>query len=557
MDGKGYGCYGLAILLLILLGSCMERPGVTQTLLQVEQLMEYDADSALLLLHQIPHPDKLRTKQRADYALLLTQAQDKTFLDSLQSDSLISIATQYYAHRKDYLRAGKAFFYHGKVQVLQGSDSLALHSYLKAEELLRKTDDYRTRARIQEYIGHLYKDLELNEVAFTYYKKALHSYKNISDSLGMAHCCLGIAKQYWHKQCYDSISYYVNEGLSLIKQDSTKTPFHVFMQLLGVVAENQRDYSSAISYYQAAINTCKVSASYPSYCMALGNIYLKQDSLERAKQYFESLLSNTNIWILAGANHHLFLLEKLRGNYLQALAYKEISDSLLTIHNQRKMGTRMLQEQHKYELHKLDLEKENLRLKMYVYLYTALFVILLLATLFFIIYIRCRKKEQEISKQSLVIRGLAENEKQLIQSHSESLKVMNQRLLCIQNENKLIKEESCVGGFYVLEALKRKQLVIEHITPKESTLLLAYIDVMFHDFATRLKSTYTLNQKKMIFAVLIRLGFDTEELAFVFDCAPDSIKRKKLRLKESLKLGKNQDLYRFLLNFSFDLSEKT
>lgn len=40
--------------------------------------MDVYPDSALLLLEQIPHPEELRGKQRADYALLLTQARDKT-----------------------------------------------------------------------------------------------------------------------------------------------------------------------------------------------------------------------------------------------------------------------------------------------------------------------------------------------------------------------------------------------------------------------------------------------------------------------------------------------
>lgn len=40
--------------------------------------MDVYSDSALLLLEQIPHPEKLRGKQRADYVLLLTQAVIRT-----------------------------------------------------------------------------------------------------------------------------------------------------------------------------------------------------------------------------------------------------------------------------------------------------------------------------------------------------------------------------------------------------------------------------------------------------------------------------------------------
>lgn len=40
--------------------------------------METCPDSALLLLNQISQPEKLQGKECADYALLLTQARDKT-----------------------------------------------------------------------------------------------------------------------------------------------------------------------------------------------------------------------------------------------------------------------------------------------------------------------------------------------------------------------------------------------------------------------------------------------------------------------------------------------
>ena len=62
---------------------------------KVERYMDVYPDSALLLLEQIPHPEKLRGKQRADYALLLTQAQYRSNIVTT-SDSLINIAVGYY-----------------------------------------------------------------------------------------------------------------------------------------------------------------------------------------------------------------------------------------------------------------------------------------------------------------------------------------------------------------------------------------------------------------------------------------------------------------------------
>ncbi|MCD8091788.1 MAG: hypothetical protein LUF01_02725 [Bacteroides sp.] len=71
--------------------------------------MEIYPDSALYLLNQLSHPETLGGQQRADYALLLTQARDKNYLDSLQSDSLIGFAVNYYRNSGDRVRRGKPF----------------------------------------------------------------------------------------------------------------------------------------------------------------------------------------------------------------------------------------------------------------------------------------------------------------------------------------------------------------------------------------------------------------------------------------------------------------
>ena len=87
----------------VLLGSCVEK-NVSNVFDKVERYMDVYSDSALLLLEQIPHPEKLRGKQRADYVLLLTQARDKNYLDSMQSDSLIKLAVDYYKNGGDNVK---------------------------------------------------------------------------------------------------------------------------------------------------------------------------------------------------------------------------------------------------------------------------------------------------------------------------------------------------------------------------------------------------------------------------------------------------------------------
>ena len=124
--------------LLGLLSACTGRDA-SDAFAEIEACMDAHPDSALLLLGRIAHPERLRGKRRADYAWLLTQTRDKNYLDSLQSDSLIQLAVDYYRDGADRAKAGKAFFYAAKLQALQRNDSAAMQGYLKAQKMLEGT----------------------------------------------------------------------------------------------------------------------------------------------------------------------------------------------------------------------------------------------------------------------------------------------------------------------------------------------------------------------------------------------------------------------------------
>ena len=105
------------LMILVLFISCVQEKEDNNVLRRVEACMELFPDSALSLLSQIECPECMRGQQRADYALLLTQALDKNYLDNLQSDSLIMIAVEYYKQEGDKLKAGKAW----KSDVVKGA----------------------------------------------------------------------------------------------------------------------------------------------------------------------------------------------------------------------------------------------------------------------------------------------------------------------------------------------------------------------------------------------------------------------------------------------------
>ena len=71
-------------------------------------------DSAWAVLNTLSPDEMGQNCTRAHYALLYTQAQDKTYRDET-NDSLISIAVDYYRHTDDARRKFLSYYYKGRV----------------------------------------------------------------------------------------------------------------------------------------------------------------------------------------------------------------------------------------------------------------------------------------------------------------------------------------------------------------------------------------------------------------------------------------------------------
>ena len=88
------------MLVLLLLAGCNDPKPLTDVLTRAEALMNEYPDSAWAVLNTLSPDEMGQNRTRAHYALLYTQAQDKTYRDET-NDSLINIAVDYYRHTDD------------------------------------------------------------------------------------------------------------------------------------------------------------------------------------------------------------------------------------------------------------------------------------------------------------------------------------------------------------------------------------------------------------------------------------------------------------------------
>ena len=83
------------LLAMLLLTGCNDPKPVTDALTRAEALMNEYPDSAWAVLNTLFSDEMGQNRTLAHYALLYTQAQDKTYRDET-NDSLISIAVDYF-----------------------------------------------------------------------------------------------------------------------------------------------------------------------------------------------------------------------------------------------------------------------------------------------------------------------------------------------------------------------------------------------------------------------------------------------------------------------------
>ena len=153
--------------------ACSDPKHITEPLYRAEALMNENPDSAWAVLSTISPDEMGQNRTRALYALLYTQAQDKTYRDET-NDSLISIAVDYYRHTDDARRKFLSYYYKGRVHFNAKDYLSATTCYMEAEQLADDvSDDY--------LVGLLYAELGRIYRLYYDYPKSLEAYQKAAE----------------------------------------------------------------------------------------------------------------------------------------------------------------------------------------------------------------------------------------------------------------------------------------------------------------------------------------------------------------------------------------
>ncbi|MDE5790981.1 MAG: hypothetical protein K2H96_07115 [Muribaculaceae bacterium] len=152
--------FSIIVLLLLACGiSSCSNYKQKETLNRAESLMEAHPDSALILLEGINKSELVSKKEQARYALLMSMALDKNYIDTTTFD-ILQPAIDYYIEKgkgnaNDKLRT---YYYQGRIFQNQGNKDNALSSFIKGIDMSHESNDSLCIARTLVAQGGLYDD---------------------------------------------------------------------------------------------------------------------------------------------------------------------------------------------------------------------------------------------------------------------------------------------------------------------------------------------------------------------------------------------------------------
>ena len=517
----------------ILLGACRRGShAVSSILLLADSLMQSHPDSSLQLLEAIPAPQKMGKTDRAWYALLLTQAKYKNYV-SLENDSLIQVAVDYFEKNSDRERLAKSYFYSGCVHREQEDISTAINLYLKSLRTMPQGGDSVFLSMVYGHLGDCYGEQYLNSAA-------IDAHKNAYALCGTAHidralyALLKIGDNYLIKDDSDSAFIYYQQAKLLADSLQTSAFKPLVYKNIAALYNERGEYEEANSYISEAMRDIEVEESLYSIYFLKGDIMNHLNKKDSALYYWNLAKYSFDIETKASAFDRLFELNKEQSRWREAAlcadSFIVYFDSIQASAYRAEIGD--LMDNHQLEIHKYALLKEHqLAKKKMIYCFWGLFLVLAL------IYMwrdRCRKNkyialQKQLNENRAEIMMLSESSVPIEEKSAELHDLKEKNLICIslfeatEGYKKLNELKNMKPGKRILKIQDYRERIIGDI--RES-----FLDVM-NNLRENCRS---LTNEDLFYCLLSLLHCPKDLLLGIMDASSDAIKARKHRIKDKM-----------------------
>lgn len=379
-------------------GSCSESKE-QEALNRVESVIEEHPDSALTLLREVDKASLSSDKERARYALLMSMALDKNYIDTTTFD-VLQPAIDYYLDNGTPDEKLRTYYYQGRIFQNRGDEDDAINTFAKAIDNTAGAKDSLCIARTLVAQGGLYANLYDFRTYASWYLEAAKIYNKYSYIDYEFDCLLNalngsIALK--DKSLADSILNLCS-SFSLINDDQSRI-FNGYKLSYIVRLGTKQDLSEFIDKLEIDSYNADGLLNLASGYNRLGdNIRAKQllDDVYGSGVKFDTLKYQANL---------IFVLRDL-GDYQKAFStywdYAHKQDSIFSIQFERKQ--KFIEEKHELELKAQEAERQKSQL-----VWSGIGIVMLLCIVILAYSLYVKKMKIEHTDDLLKIQNLQNN----------------------------------------------------------------------------------------------------------------------------------------------------
>ena len=575
-------CVLFAVTSCLLLLSCDKRPIVEEFIL-AQSLMQNKPDSALKVLESISFPEEMHKSDYAEYCLLLTEAQDKTYY-KFTSDSVIRVALDYYEATENKAKLPKVYYYMGRVCHTLRNAPQAISYYLKAKDSLPKDTDYALEARIYNQLGDLYLTLRFNENAISSYQEAYRLLSLAGDSVNLPYILRNMARLYDASDKKDSAIVYYNKAIFLAAEVNNLSCQISSRAEISSVFRRTKNIEKAREQIFKAVELSGDRNLSPQTLLILGDWFSATGQLDSARYYFNQSMNTTNLYTHAASIRALALLEEKLENYKQTVLYNHQYNACKDSIEKLMDKTAVADMEHFYNYQQV--ENENSRIKieysrkqlLYSILFLSTVIVLILIAAYFFYYRQKKKKEILLKEKDLLYkeeqyrrsREKVEANLREIQSLKDAIEKSSDQLDQLSKKLIMTKKE------FLEQENRQIELSIHHVNLQREKLILSpvykevkeltadkilsqsvwlqfkeEIDSVYNVFEDKLRLLHpTMSDIEIKVCYLVKAEFNVSEIATLLGRAKPTITSCRKRLYEKISgiSGSAEELDQIIIN---------
>ena len=383
--------YLLPILFAFCFFSCQRHSDNWEKICDIENYIESRPDSALIVLEAIDVKSLSSDEERAKYALYMSMALDKNYIDKTDFD-VLQPAIDYYEDHGSATDKLRTFYYQGRIYCNKGNAENAMECLIKSINLGIHSNDLRTKARNYTAQGTLYYLYYNWEKIIECSLYACDFYKELGDVDNYVTMLCRVSEGYRLIGNHDLASQYLLECENLLDRINDRSRAEYYSAFLLHNADNLADDNMAyiIDEYLNIVTSDEID------WLTVANAYLRIGDVALAKNAINKIQLKSE----KNARYYAVLtqIHKAESSYKEALntyeKYNHITDSLDFIVLEQ--DTQFIEERHQLEMATI---KEQEKKKQIIAVFATIVSILILVAIWITSRLRLSKMEKIVAEK--------------------------------------------------------------------------------------------------------------------------------------------------------------